>query len=133
MGGKRTLSDAQIDEMCTLREDGWTINQIARHFTDAGTPISPSAIDWQCMSFGADAPPQKRGICTQPVEPYGRGGHVVRPFTPEEDALLVALRSQGVRVCDIMRRTGRPPNSIRARLLTLARREARAEDAIAAE
>jgi DNA-binding CsgD family transcriptional regulator len=130
MGGRRILTDAQIDEMCALRERGRSARQIARHFADAGVTISASAIDWQCLSHGADAPRQLQGPCTQAVAPYRRGASVVQPYTPAEDARLRHLRGLGLRISEISRRMGRKPNSVRARLLTLARRDARAEEAV---
>lgn len=128
MGGKRILSDAQIDEMCDLREKGWGIGRIAEYFSEQGTPISPNAINWQCMKAGADAPPKLRGKHTQPSGPYLRGRHIVRPYTPEDDTLLRVLEMQGFKIAVISRRMHRAPNSIRGRLLTLARMDARAED-----
>jgi len=129
MGGARILSEAQIEEMCELREKGWPVERIAAHFTEAGTRVSPGSIAWQCLKHGADTTPKRRGICTQPVEPYRRGGHVVRPYTADDDVLLRVLDMQGFRVSVIARRLGRKENSIRGRLLTLARRDARAEEA----
>jgi len=129
MAGRRILSDAQLEEMCSLRERGWGVDRIAAYFTERGTSISGNAINWQCMRLGADTLPKFRGKHSQPEEPYRRGGHIVRPYTPEDDALLTALDIQGTRICVIARRMGRAPNSIRGRLLTLARREARREDA----
>lgn len=128
MGGKRILSDAQIEEMCALRERGWGIDRIAQHFTQQGTKVSASSINWQCLVHGADTVAKFRGKHTQPTEPYQRGAHVVRPFTKEDDALLRVLDLQGFKISVIARRMGRQPNSVRGRLLTLSRMDARAED-----
>jgi hypothetical protein len=63
------------------------------------------------------------------VEALRRDGIEVRRFTAEEDAAILAMRQQGLGA----RRIGnaltppRPQGSITYRLLTLARREARAE------
>lgn len=129
MGGKRILSDAQIDEMCGLREKGWGVERIAEYFTANGTAISAAAINWQCMVHGADAPKRLRGKHAQAAAPYQRGAHVVRPYSPEDDALLRVLDMQGFKVSVIARRMGRKQNSICGRLLTLARKDARAEEA----
>lgn len=129
MPGKRILSDHQIDEMCRLREKGWGVDRIAEHFSTGGTPISPSCVSWQCMRAGADAPRRLRGTCHQRTEPYSRGGHVVRPYSPADDAALRQLDMEGVPVSTIARQLGRRHNSIRGRLYTLARRDARAEEA----
>ena len=129
MGGKRILSDAQLDEMAALREKGWGIDRIAAHFSDQGTKISAATINWQCMRVGADAPLRLRGRHTQAARPYGRASGTVRPFSPQEDAELVRLDQSGIRVAEICRRMGRRSSSIRGRLLTLARIDARREEA----
>ncbi|BBF70222.1 hypothetical protein SBA_ch1_24220 [Sphingomonas bisphenolicum] len=128
MGGKRILSDQQLDEMAALRERGWSIDRIAEYFTAAGTPISASSINWQCMRVGADAPPRLRGKHTRPGAPYVRYGFTVRPWTDEDDALLVELEVAGKKMREICRRLGRANSSVRGRLLTLARRDARREE-----
>ena len=58
-----------------------------------------------------------------------RNGFAVRHFTPEEDDRLLALEAEGKTYTEIGRLMNRKPNSIRGRLMTLARREARAEAA----
>ncbi|WP_339543485.1 hypothetical protein, partial [Pseudomonas sp. JAI120] len=60
-------------------------------------------------------------------EPYNRGGHIVRPFSAADDALLLTLEAQGINIAEIARRISRKPNSVKGRLMTLARRDARAE------
>lgn len=127
--GSRILSDAQIEEMCELREKGWGIDRIAAHFTAHGTKISGNAINWQCMLNGADVPIHLRGKHTQASAPFRRGDHIIRPYTKDDDALLRVLDMQGFKVATIARRMGRKHNSIRGRLLTLARMDARAEEA----
>lgn len=129
MSGRRILSDAQIDEMAALRERGWGVDRIAQHFTEAGTPISVGAISWQCLRIGADAPPRLRGKSTQPRAPFRRGKHEVRPYSGEEDDQLREFDRQGLNVAEIGRRLGRKQNSVRGRLLTLTRRDTRAEEA----
>lgn len=127
-GNVRRLSDAQIDEMAALRERGWSCDRIAEHFTKAGTAISGSAIYWQCLRVGADVPRKLRGAHTQPGAPYQRGKHIVRPYTTDDDRRLLELEAAGAKMREIARKLGRAENSIRGRLMTLARRQARAED-----
>lgn len=129
MSGRRILSDAQIDEMADLRERGWSCQRIADHFTKNGTPISVGSVSWQCLRVGADAPPKRRGKLTQPIGTYERNGRVVRPFSADDDALLRVLDMQGFKVGVMAKRLDRRENSIRGRLYTLARRDARAEEA----
>jgi hypothetical protein len=50
-----------------------------------------------------------------------RKGRPVRPFTPEEDALITRLSIEGLSPSEIGRRVDRKPNSITGRLATLAR------------
>lgn len=130
MGGRRILSDPQLEEMAALREKGWGIDRIAAHFTAAGTPITGSAICWQCLRLGADAPSRLRRNCpsAMSLRPYRRNGRLVRPYSSEEDEVLRMLDRQGARYSEMAQRLGRRENSIRGRLLTLARHEARAED-----
>ena len=56
-----------------------------------------------------------------------RGDHIVRRFTSDEDSVLLQLEAEGLRICEMSRALGRPPNSIRGRLMTLARHQARKE------
>ena len=127
MGGQRILNDAQIHEMCVLRERGWSPQRIADHFTKQGTPISVGSINWQCLAQGADSPPKFRRGGGQAVAAYSRMGRLVRPFSAEEDQAITALDMEGVALHLIAQRVGRPHNSVRARLMTLARRDARKE------
>jgi len=129
MGGRRILSDPQIDEMAELRERGWTLRQIARHFSAKGTPVSEGSIGWQCLRVGADLPPERRRPGAFPACLIQRGGKPVRPWTPAEDEQLLALEAQGTSLNAIGRAIGRKQNSVRGRLMTLARHQARAEDA----
>ncbi len=126
--GRRRLTDEQLDEMALLRERGWSFGRISEHFADKGLKLSPGAISWQCLRLGADAPPKFRGTCFQHDKPYQRGKHIVRPYTPEDDRILLALEGEGLGDSEIGRRLGRKPNSVRGRLMVLARREARAEE-----
>lgn len=53
----------------------------------------------------------------------------MRAFTPDEDARLLAMEAEGVKRSVMARRLGRKPNSVRGRLMVLARHEARREAA----
>lgn len=128
MGGPRILSDAQVQSMAEVRERGWTHRMIARHFTTRGTPISEGSIAWQCLRVGADLPPARRKKPNADPRPMQRGGHTVRPFTEAEDAQLLELERSGTSIANIGRKMDRRHNSVRARLMILARRDARAEE-----
>lgn len=116
----RILSDAQLDEMAELREEGMSHKAIAGHFTKSGTPITASAIAYQCLRLGV-VPATARATLG------GSCGAQGRPFTAEEDARLLDLAGQGVGRQAIARTLGRAPNSVTARLYTLARRDTIAE------
>lgn len=129
MGGRRILSDAQLDEMCALREKGWGTDRIAAHFTAKGSPISKGSIHWQCLRLGADAPKRFHYRRADRPDAYQRNGRAVRTFTAEEDAKLLALEAEGASYSAMARQLDRKPNSIKGRLYTLARHAARAEEA----
>jgi hypothetical protein len=130
MSGKRILSDTQVDEACAMRERGLSCQQISNHFAAAGVKVSAGSISWACLTRGADIPPARRGAkqSLRAGETYSRNGHVIRTFTPDEDTLLRVLDMQGFSLAVIARRLGRRHNSIRGRLATLARHDARRED-----
>lgn len=124
MPGRR-FTDEQREQIAARREAGESYAQIARAFG-----CSPSNVYWICLSLGADLPNAKplpttvRGPLTM-----DRKGFSVCRFTAEEDAQLLALEAEGKGDSEIGKVMGRRPNSIRGRLMTLARREARAEAA----
>lgn len=126
----RTLSQEHIDMICEMRERGLSYQQIANKVAATGTATTASNIAYICLRRGADLPAERRRKTSYgsiPGSVRQRGNHVVRQFTPEEDQLLKQLDRQGYRICDISRQMNRRPNSIVARLATLARHEARAE------
>lgn len=126
-GRPSILSDAQFDEMARLRERGWGYGRIAEHFAAGGAPISSSSVCWHCKRLGADVPLRLRGRCFDLHAAYERGGRTVRPWTAADDATLLAMEGRGVSLSLIGRRLGRANSSVRNRLFTLARRQARQE------
>lgn len=129
MPRKRLLSDAQLEEMATLRERGWHCARIAQHFTEAGTPISKSSIYWQCLRLGVEPPRHLRGRQGAPATAYRRCGNTVRPWTPDEDDRLLQLERTTSSLNLVARQLGRANSSVRGRLATLARTDARREEA----
>ena len=119
------LSAAQLDEMAALRERGWGVTRIAEHLSGEGKQVSASTVTWHCKRLGADAPPRLRGRCFDLHASYRRGGRVVRPWTPADDERLLAMEAEGRSLSSIGRALGRANSSVRGRLFTLARREAR--------
>ena len=126
MGGSRILDDDQIDEMAELREQGKTAREISEHFAAKGVKVTAASISWQCLRVGADIPIERRKTFKPAEKPYNRSGRPVRPFTENEDEQLRALDAEGLRHAEIGRRLQRKPNSIKGRLMVLARHEARA-------
>ena len=114
-------TDDQFDRMADLRERGWTEAAIA-----AETGMRPSAVAYHCLRLGVE-PPKARPLPPVPDEPVSalRGGHVVRRFTKAEDAQIVAMDLAGETLSEIARALGRRHNSIKGRLMTLARRDER--------
>jgi hypothetical protein len=123
------LTDEQITEALDWREAGRSVQWIASRLG-----VARSTVAWHLLKTATDAP-QTAGDRTNAKGPppgsvtLRRDGIEVRRFTAEEDAAILAMRQQGLGA----RRIGnaltppRPQGSITYRLLTLARREARAE------
>jgi len=124
---RRVVTDGDLVRIADLRERGWSFGRIRAAL---GSRISESAISWHCLRLGAD-PPRARVLPDKIVGPavVSRGGHLVRRFTPAEDARILALAAEGKGCGTIARLIGRRSNSVVGRLMTLARREARREAA----
>ncbi len=137
--GRRKLTDEQLEKAIAWREAGCSSQWIAEQL---GGVVSSSALDWHFLKHGVESPNTAAGQHSanrlvgrnQPGSVVQRGNHVVRRFTPEEDRHLLQLAEQGVSNSEIGRRLVPPrkPNVVLGRLLTLARREARAEEAVGA-
>lgn len=111
----------QLDALAEMREAGMSCARIARRLG-----MSRGAVHWQCMRLGVVAPEDRGRVPVVPETPLvaRRGDHVVRRFTRDEDARLLALEAEGLSIGEIARRLGRPANSVRGRLATLARHDA---------
>lgn len=120
---RRKLTNEHFERICAMREAGKSYEQIGR-----AIGCSSSAISWHCLRLGADGPKQTR-LWTGIVGPeiFSRNGHSVRRYTPDEDELLLSLEAKGLPIATIAARMGRRWNSIKGRLMTLARREERQE------
>lgn len=122
------ITDAAKAEMFRLREEnGLTYGQISRKLG-----ISVSAISWHCLKEGVEHPTRRKICRTHPGAVVARGNHTVRNFTAAEDDRIQQLDKLGIGATEIGRQLypRRAANSVRGRLMTLARREARAEEAI---
>lgn len=119
----RKYSDEIIGQAAELRERGLSFGQIALRLG-----MSASAVDWHCLKLGADSPKTATQIIVrrQPMV-MRRGSHVVRLFSEDEDRQLIALSLAEATIADMSRALNRRHNSIKGRLMTLARIEARKE------
>ncbi len=123
MTRRPNLTQQQKDFAAGKREASWSIERIARYLD-----VSPGAVAWHCLAMGAD-PPNAKPIDKTIRGPlvYMRNGRPVRRFTAIEDQELLALSLAGKTDHQIAKVMRRRHNSIRGRLMTLARHEARAE------
>lgn len=117
------LRPEQYDEIAEALEAGETRQSIARRYG-----VSVGLVDWTGLRLGADVPRERRGEIPEKQEPYQRNGVKVRPFTPEEDEIIELWSLAGIGITEIGRLLGRRHNSVRGRLLTLARHQARKEE-----
>jgi hypothetical protein len=114
-GGLSKQDHEYIEE---LAGRGWKATRIARCIEK-----HPCTVQWYMYRSGLAAPKYRD------QEPYMRGGRLVVPFTPEEDAFIEALRVQGYglkKIADVAsKRYGaqRSPHVINCRLIMLAARE----------
>lgn len=122
MGRRSNLLPDQVERILEMREAGVTVEAIA-----AAIPCSVGSISYHCLKAGV-LPPKFLRPQIQPDVIRFRRGRPVRPFTPEEDAQLLALAKAGLNHSEIGKRIGRRPNSVGGRLMTLARLEAVAEE-----
>lgn len=124
----RKYSDDLIDEAARLREKGMSCAAIAKRLD-----MSVGAVSWHCLRLGADSP---NTTANAPAKMHHsevkRGNHIVRRFTPEEDQLITRMDMRGASLAEMSRATGRRHNSIRGRLMTLARHEDRKESRVTA-
>ncbi len=120
-GSRSRLSDADFDLIADMREEGRTYDEIGSRVGCSGKLVS-----WHCLRLGIDAPngPVLPEIPAVPIT-IKRGNHEVRRFTRDEDARLKAMALAGQGDAIIARALSRRPNSVRGRLMTLARRDER--------
>lgn len=124
--GTPRMTEAMIEEACTLREAGRTIGSIALRLG-----VKDKTVDYHLRKNGAFPPGWKHlGDRRRPENRsfVDRLGRTVRAFTPEEDRQLQKLAREGLGNAAIGRELGRRPNSIRARLTALANRAQCAEE-----
>lgn len=120
---KSRLTEEQMERAIAMRERGLGCDLIGKEFG-----VSGGAIRWRFLMLGVEPPKPAR------LKPGGptvmqRGDHLVRRFTDEEDKRLLELEAEGLNNTQIGRALGRKPNSVKGRLMTLARYAAREDEA----
>ncbi|MBL3569892.1 hypothetical protein BV509_00890 [Rhodovulum sulfidophilum] len=113
----------QIQRAAELREAGLTFPEIASQLG-----MKRTSVEYHCMRLGADPAARRQIRQGRGAMIQKRGNHLVRRFSTDDDATLMALVEQGLRHAEIARRMGRAQTSIAGRLVTLARAAARGED-----
>ncbi len=107
------------------REAGAELKAIADEFN-----CTQGSVQWACLKLGAELPDPRplklRHHLQNPV--VERGNHVVRAFTPDDDEQIRDMAARGLTISEIGRHLTpvRKPNSIKSRMMTLARRDERA-------
>lgn len=121
---KRLPPEVQA-KIAERREAGAELKNIAAEFD-----CSEGSVQWACLKLGAELPKphflKLRHHIQNPV--VERGNHIVRAFTPDEDEKIRDMAARGFGDSAIGRSLtpARKPNSIKSRLMTLARRDERA-------
>ena len=112
------LSPEDHAEIFKLAERGWRSTRIAREIEK-----HPSTVQWFMYRNGLKAPGYQRRTTST------RNGRVVKPFTPDEDAFITALRLQGLspkKIAELTtERFGHPRSgpTVAHRLIMLAARD----------
>jgi hypothetical protein len=122
---RRKIDDKNLARAIDLREtQGIKVSRLARMFG-----VSTGALSYHFLRAGVLTPEQlDRGAIFSRVEPGAvvrRGNHVVRRFTPDEDAFLRAEKAKGRSLSAIGREMDPPrrPHTLLGRLYTLARHD----------
>lgn len=113
-------SEETLEKMTAMRERGSSYQAIANRLN-----MSLGSVYWHCLRLGVEKPGQpkiKGNIGPMTVQ---RGDHVVRRFSPQEDERLQEMALAGETVSEIARTLNRKHNSVKGRLMTLARRDER--------
>jgi hypothetical protein len=128
MSTRVTTPDVRA-KILEMRENGFSYTRIAARYK-----VSVSCVEYHCLMAGADPPGPPRSISPRRQGPIKRGRSVVHPFTKVDDVLILSLTHRGVSNSQIAQQLttadpSRPrrPHTIKGRLATLARQEARAE------
>jgi DNA-binding CsgD family transcriptional regulator len=122
MRNARRLTAEERETIADMREAGKTYREIA-----GVLGCSEGAIEWTCLKNGIEKP-GGAGRTGSSGKTYERRGRMVRAFSADEDARLLSLEANGYTPKEIGDELGRRPNSVIARLRTLARRDEREQE-----
>lgn len=122
MAKKRVTADVK-EAIVDLRLQGLSYGMIATKLD-----LTPKLVSWHCLALAVEGPqPGKSWDAIRGPAVVQRGSHLVRRFTPGEDRRLLEMEGAGETLAQIARALNRKSNSIRGRLMTLARRDERRE------
>ena len=113
--------DKIVDQIAELRESGKSYAWIGRKLG-----MSNGNVNWICLKYGFEKANRRDPLGARGPLRMMRGNHVVRRYTPDEDAKIIEMTLAGDNTTAIARALGRKPQSILARKMTLARIEERA-------
>jgi len=108
------MSPEHIELIAQWREAGVSFRIIIQRLAKLGVQTTRHSLRWHCMKHGILAPTSRIG--------HHHGG-VGRPFTPEEDAIILEMRSAGASLRSIGMKLGRHHGCISVRILTLAKHD----------
>ncbi|WP_257541104.1 helix-turn-helix domain-containing protein [Sphingobium sp. CFD-1] len=107
------MSPEHIDLIAQWREAGVSFRIIIQRLAKLGVQTSRHSLRWHCMKHNILAPSSRVGVN------HGPG----RTFTPEEDAIILEMRSAGASLRAIGMKLGRHHGCIGLRILTLAKHD----------
>lgn len=112
------MAPEKVETIERMRAAGKSYRQIA-----AKIGMSPGAVSWYCLRYAIESSRDRAPSAVTPGAVERRGNHVVRRFTPEEDAQILEMEGRGTPVYRIAQALGRANSSIIGRLMTLAARD----------
>lgn len=129
MRARSKLTPELIDMVGEMRERGCSYQAIANRLASKGIAVKKDGIASLCLARGFDLPALQRraGADAIPRKVAIRAGREIRPFSKDDDQQLRSFDREGLSYSEMARRLGRNPGSVRNRLLTLARHDARRE------
>lgn len=106
----KRATEQDKETIARLRDQGLSVNPTA---TKVG--LTPSTVHYWANKLGA-WPEGRVRPKPKATKPFARNGKTVRPFTSDEDELIVKMRVAGASLSAIGRAVDRPHNSIFYRL-----------------